>query len=240
MIISNYDFSPSFAPSIVVLILFPVLIGLGMWQLDRAEEKRMIEANILQAEKNTPLDLNKANKAQLFEEIYRPVTASGKYDTDHQFLYDNRTYMGKPGYHVLTPLKLAGQEEAVLVNRGWIPFVGRRDNIQDINLVRKGDTIVKGVIKKPSKSILLKKEIQNNKEYPKTIQSIALEAMGKELGYTFLPIVIELDKSEKEGYVRDWQPYYGSIDKHIGYALQWFAMAVVLLLLFIKLSTKKL
>ena len=66
-----------------------------------------------------------------------------------------------------------------------------------------------------------------------------LTELAKELNVELLPIFIELDKNDKTGFIRDWQPYYGSIDKHNAYALQWFAMAAILLFLFIKLNTKK-
>ncbi|MEE9351863.1 MAG: SURF1 family protein [Thiotrichaceae bacterium] len=237
MLIGNYQFSPSLAPSLVVLALFPILIGLGMWQLERAEEKRGIEESVQQAQFKESLQLSTAKEGEILAEVYRPASALGRYDSQHQFLYDNRTHNGRPGYHVLTPFILKGGQKAVLVNRGWIPFNGRRDNIQPIDVINTELTL-KGVIKSPSKSIVLKDE-EVVSGYPQTIQFIALGDMGSKLGYTFLPIVIELDKSANEGYVREWQPFYGSIAKHNGYAMQWFAMAVVLLILFLKLSTTK-
>jgi len=241
MRIGNYQFSPALAPSIVVLFLFPGLISLGVWQLDRADEKREIEANVYQATLKDPFALNGLDEAEfkkLPEQIYRPAIVIGSYDSDHQFLYDNRTHKGKPGYHVLSPFILEGNKTAVLVNRGWIPYEGRRDNIQDISIETTPNTI-KGVIKLPIKGIVLKDMVRQVDSYPQTIQSIALDKMVEALGYNLMPIVIELDESVDKGFIREWQPYYGSIAKHNGYAVQWFAMGLVLLLLFIKLSTKK-
>ncbi len=241
MRLGNYQLSPSLAPSVVVFILFPVLISLGLWQLDRAEEKREIEANVHQAELKEPLELNGLNvSAQkgLTEQVYRPAVVAGRYDSKHQFLYDNRTHKGKPGYHVLSPFILKDNQIGVLVNRGWIPFDGRRDNIQDIS-IESAEEVIKGVIKLPSESIVLKQSDRLTDKYPQTIQSVALDEISEALKYTFLPVIIELDKMAVNGFVREWQPYYGTIDKHNAYAVQWFAMALVLLLLFIKLSTKK-
>ncbi len=158
-------------------------------------------------------------------------------------LLDNRTHQGKPGYQVLTPLLLSGQNKpsAVLVNRGWIPYSGTRDNIPDITVGAQTRTVA-GIIKKPAKSILLQTDhngITTDQHYPRLIQAIALNELATQLQYTLLPIIIELDKNDKDGYVRDWQPYYGSVDKHNAYALQWFAMAIILLFLYIKLNTKK-
>jgi surfeit locus 1 family protein len=78
------------------------------------------------------------------------------------------------------------------------------------------------------------------KKYPRIIQAISLTELSEELNYKLLPIVIQLDKAESDGFVREWQPYYGTVDKHIAYAVQWFSMAAVLFLLFIKINTKKL
>ncbi len=79
--------------------------------------------------------------------------------------------------------------------------------------------------------------------YPKLIQSIQLSKLskevGKELDVKLLPIIIELEKTDETGFIREWQPYYGSIDKHNAYSLQWFAFAGILLFLFIKLNTKR-
>lgn len=241
MHIGSYQLSSSLAPTIVVFFAFSGLIGLGIWQLDRADEKREIEASVHLVEKKSPFQLNDMNIAEpdkLLAEVYRPVTGSGRYDSDHQFLYDNRTHKGKPGYHVLSPFLIKEKGVAVLVNRGWIPFNGRRDNVQDIT-VDDSELVLAGVIKNPSRSIVLSDNEKLTSDYPQTIQSINLVGMGEKLGYDFLPIVIELDKSASNGFVREWQPYYGSIAKHTAYAVQWFAMAAVLLVLFVKLSLKE-
>jgi len=241
MNIGNYQISASLVPTVAVLVVFSGLIGLGVWQLARADEKREIEASVRLVEKKVPFELNDMNVAEperLLAEIYRPVAAVGLYDSQHQFLYDNRTHKGKPGYHVLSPFVIKGKDVAVLVNRGWIPFNGRRDNIQDIT-VNDSEFVLAGIIRNPSRSIVLSDDVASASDYPLTIQAINLADMGKTLGYKFLPIIIELDKSATNGFVREWQPYYGSIAKHTAYAVQWFVMAVVLLMLFVKMSLKK-
>ncbi len=253
--VSNYLFTPKLIPALVTLILFPVLISLGLWQLDRADEKREIDEGIQLAIAKMPLKLNETILATeetekiLLKEVYRPVTVRGKYDSDNQFLLDNRTHLGKPGYHVLTPFKfdstfksdMKGSTKAVLINRGWITYKGTRDNILSIE-VENNDREILGQIKQVTQAIVLndddKKVVQNGNN-PKLIQSIQIAELNKELDYELLPIIIELNKKDKDGFIREWQPYYGSIDKHNAYALQWFAMAAILLFLFIRLNTKK-
>jgi surfeit locus 1 family protein len=240
---NDYQFLPSLIPTLLMLVVFPLFIALGIWQLNRAAEKRQIDQGVHNAQKMAALNLNRINKTRLSKLVYRKATLSGHYDKQHQLLLDNRTHQGKPGYHVLTPLLLSGQDKpsAVLINRGWIPYSGTRDNIPDISVDDRARTLT-GIIKKPAKSIVLQKEhseTTGNQQYPQLIQSIALNKLATQLQVTLLPIIIELDKNDKDGFVRDWQPYYGSVDKHNAYALQWFAMAAILLFLYLKLNTKK-
>ncbi len=258
--VSNYLFTPKPIPTLVTLILVPFLISLGLWQLDRADEKREIDDGIQLAIAKMPLKLNettlatKESEELLLQEAYRPATIRGKYDSDNQFLLDNRTHLGRPGYHVLTPFKFystfnsgnfepdnKSSTKAVLINRGWITYNGTRDNIPSIN-VENNDREILGQIKQVTKAIVLndadKKAVQKSNN-PKLIQSIQITEINKELDYELLPIIIELNKQDKDGFIREWQPYYGSIDKHNAYALQWFAMAAILLFLFIRLNTKK-
>ncbi len=253
--VSSYLFTPKPIPTLVTLILFPVLISLGLWQLNRADEKKEIDNGIQLAMAKMPLKLHETTFATeetnktLLQEVYRPVTIRGKYDNDNQFLLDNRTHLGKPGYHVLTPFKFdsifksdtKSSSKAVLINRGWITYNGTRDNIPSIN-VENNDREILGQIKQVTEAIVLndadKKAVQNSNN-PKLIQSIKIAELNQELDYELLPIIIELNKQDKDGFIRVWQPYYGSIDKHNAYALQWFAMAAILLFLFIRLNTKK-
>ncbi len=240
--INNTHFSPALIPSIAALIVFIVLISLGFWQLDRAEEKRVIEHEVHQAQVQQALNLNAYLKEKmpksLLEKIYHNVEVAGYYDKQHQFLYDNRTYKGKPGYHVLTPLRLSDSKIAILINRGWIPYNGSRDNIPSIQ-VSNENRVVLGEIRNPSKAIVLSDTAPVVTKFPVTIQNISISGLSKQLGYSLLPIVIELDKAEPLGFVREWQPYYGKIDKHIAYAIQWFLMAAILLFLYVKLNTKR-
>ncbi len=240
---NDYQFSPKLIPTLIMMIIFPLFIALGIWQLNRAEEKRQIDQGIHDAQKMIALNLNTSNKASLTDLVYRKTSLSGHYDHQHQFLLDNRTHLGKPGYHVLTPLLLSNQVKptAVLINRGWIPYSGTRDNIPDINVDNKTRTLL-GVIKRPGKSIVLEKdpiEASKPQHYPLLIQAITLNKLANQLHVRLLPIIIELDKNQKDGFVRDWQPYYGSVAKHNAYALQWFVMAAILLFLYAKLNTKK-
>ncbi len=245
---NNYQFSPNLIPTLVALFMVPGLIALGMWQLNRADEKGLIDSNVEEAQQKSPLQINLFVESQndFSSQIYRSASLVGQYDKRVNFLLDNRTYKGRAGFHVLTPFFLGTSEsepKAVLINRGWITYKGERSNIPKITVSNKKTEIL-GIIKKVGKSIVLKNDEASSaslqKTYPKIIQAISLDKLSKELNYELLPIVIQLDKSAKSGFIREWQPYYGTVDKHIAYSVQWFSMAAVLFLLFIKVNTKKL
>lgn len=252
----GYIFTPRLVPALLTLVLCPILVSLGLWQLDRADEKRVIDRGVNDAIAKPALDFNIADFANLKDEIYRTATVTGAYDTKNQFLLDNRTHKGLPGYHVLSPYLLSDEagnltKNAILINRGWIAYKGTRDQIPDISLDHENSKIL-GSIKNIPRSIVLKDQVAGNtpntmifkKEEKQLvgvslIQSIQMNSLEKELNYKLLPVIIELDETQNNGFVREWQPYFGSIDKHKAYAIQWFAMASILLFLFLKLNIRK-
>ncbi len=87
--ISDYSFTPKIIPSLVTLILFPLLIFLGLWQLDRADEKRNIDDGVNSAIAKPALELNSFDLKTLSNEIYRSAKIKGSFDAQHQFLLDN-------------------------------------------------------------------------------------------------------------------------------------------------------
>lgn len=245
MKIGNYLFSPKLIPTLAAIILVPLLASLGLWQLDRADQKREIDNGVKQAQAKEALGLNAAinsnSRYDVTQEIYRSASITGHYDNSQQFLLDNRTHKGRAGFHVFTPFLIDSSSKAILINRGWIGYKGTRDNIPDISITEEMITI-HGVMKQQARAITLSdsRHAALKSTYPKLVQSIQLTELAETLKLALLPIIIELDKDDETGFIRDWQPYYGSIDKHNAYALQWFSFAAILLFLFIKLNTKKL
>lgn len=245
--IGRFLFAPKRIPTLATIILVPFLVSLGLWQLDRAEQKREIDYGVIKSQErevlnvNTFIESNRINAHSFSKEIYRSASLTGHYDNNRQYLLDNRTHKGRAGFHVLTPFLLEHSKKSILINRGWISYQGTRDNIPDISITENLITI-SGVMKQQGRAIVLNESNNGskkiNRSYPKLIQSMKLDKLAKELNISLLPIIIELDPNDKTGFIREWQPYYGSIDKHNAYALQWFSFAVILLFLFIKLNTK--
>ena len=222
-------------PSILITATFAFLVSLGFWQLDRADEKRGIEASIKLA--NTGSVELIVEEGSLKNKEYYEVRLQGKYFSDKQFIYDNQIVDQVSGYYVLTPYALEGQSKAILINRGFIPWNGRRDKLADIDIGQDAREI-KVLISKPIKRMELK-PTEIGIQFPILIQSIDLQDMASLASVDFSSVIGLLDPSASNGFVRKWEPYTGSIEKHIGYAVQWFLMALVLAIIGIRIAIKQ-
>ena len=222
-------------PSILITATFVFLVSLGFWQLDRADEKRGIEASIKQANTGS-VELIKKEEGLQSKEYYE-VRLQGKYLSDKQFIYDNQIVDQVSGYYVLTPYALEGQSKAILINRGFIPWNGRRDKLADI-VIGQETREIKVQISKSIKRMELKPS-EVGIQFPVLIQSIDLQDMADRAKVDFSSVIGLLDASASNGFIRKWEPYTGSIEKHIGYAVQWFLMALVLAIIGIRIAIKQ-
>ncbi|MDC3391716.1 SURF1 family protein [Candidatus Thioglobus sp.] len=222
-------------PSILITATFAFLVSLGFWQLERADDKRSIEASIKQANTGS-VELIKKEEGLQSKEYYE-VRLQGKYLSDKQFIYDNQIVDQVSGYYVLTPYALEGQSKAILINRGFIPWNGRRDKLADI-VIGQETREIKVQISKPIKRMELKLS-EVGIQFPVLIQSIDLQDMGDRAKIDFSSVIGLLDASASNGFIRKWEPYTGSIEKHIGYAVQWFLMALVLAIIGIRIAIKQ-
>ena len=228
------------APTLAYLCLLPLLIALGIWQLGRSEEKRIIlgqqEQGLASSEiiKLSPAMVDNVDALR-----YKKVQVTGHYDQARQFLIDNQISAGKPGYFVLSPFVLQGENKAVLVNRGWIPLNQDRSVLPDLQ-IKKEQTVVTGRINRfPSVGIKLAGAEIPTEGWPSVLQVVDSQVLEKKLAYSLFPFQIELDNGLPEGFKREWQATTMMLpEQHTAYAIQWFALAFVLTLLFIWYSCK--
>lgn len=227
-------------PTLVYLCLLPVLLALGMWQLDRSEQKRVLLKLQEQATATETLHLSMdiGDKADALR--YRQVELSGRYDVAHQFLIDNQISGGKAGYFVLTPLVLTGETKAVLVNRGWIPLNQDRSVLPDLQINKAEATITGRINNFPSVGIKLAGAEIPTAGWPSVVQVVDSNVLAKKLGYSLFQFQIELAKELPDGFKREWQTSTIMLpEQHTAYAIQWFALALTLTILFIWYSFKK-
>lgn len=224
--------------SIAVYVVFVVLlVSLGFWQLGRSEQKRVfIEQQQLSTDKTV---LQSLTQADLNVDRYRQVKLTGYYDSAKQFLLDNQIVNGQAGYFVMTPFKLVGNEQVVLVNRGWVALNKDR-RILPIIHVNQSQRTITGIINHfPSVGIKLAGAEIPTAGWPSVVQIVDHKVLAEKIAYPLLDFQIELNKTESDGYIRDWKKkIIMSPEKHTAYAVQWFALAITLTLLFIGFSKK--
>lgn len=227
-IVSQYPFKSSLS-WLGCLLVVSVLIGLGLWQLERADEKKSLMQLSESRRQEAPIRLDGEIQA-LDRLLFRRVLVSGSYDFKHQFLLDNQVVDGRIGAYVLTPLKINGSGRAVLVNRGWVPMVDRRVVNSSLDIPEPAVSI-EGFIKPfPGVGFRLKGAEVPSGGWPGLIQLVDAEHLSRVLGYPLLPFQILLNPDFEPGYLRKWKMVYPvSPEKHVMYAVQWFALAVALI-----------
>lgn len=227
-------------PTLVYLCLLTVLLALGMWQLDRSKQKQALLKSQEQAVATETLHLSATIENDAEALRYRQVDATGHYDAAHQFLIDNQISDGKVGYFVLTPFILAGETKAVLVNRGWILLNRNRSVLPDLPIHNVQATIVGRINHFPSVGIKLAGAEIPTEAWPSIVQVVDANVLAKKLGYSLFQFQVELARELPDGFKREWRSSTIMLpEQHVAYAIQWFALALTLTVLFIWYSFKQ-
>jgi surfeit locus 1 family protein len=229
------------APTLAYLCLLPMLIALGIWQLGRSEEKRIfIEQQEQRLASAEIIQLSNAMEDNADSLRYKKVQVAGHYDQAHQFLIDNQISAGKAGYFVLTPFVLQGETKAVLVNRGWVPLNQDRMVFPDLKIKNEQTTVTGRINRFPNVGIKLAGAEIPTEGWPSVVQVVDSQVLANKLAYSLFPFQIELDKDLADGFRREWQTTTVMLpEQHTAYAIQWFALAFTLTILFIWYSFKR-
>ena len=219
------------------LALVAALLALGFWQLDRADARRAHDARQQARAQLAPVYLTRfPEDGTLAELAGRQVRLRGRY-LPRQFLRDNQVLDRRPGYHVLTPFELATYQQVVLVDRGWVPAGADRRRLPAAPLPDAPDApraLLEGRMHLPQPNPFTDAaHLLEGESWPQVIQDIDYERLAERLGeLALVPAVVRLGPQEPHGFERRWPPPPMSAAKHTGYAVQWFAMAGMALLLF--------
>ena len=214
-----------------LLTLAAVLVAggtfsLGQWQLRRAAQKEAVQAAI-EAKKVLPVLDGRALTAikNIADEFYRPVAVQGVWQAAHTVYLDNRPMNGRAGFWVLTPLVLQGSGQVIVVQRGWAP----RDFTDRTRLPKvltpAGLVTVQGLIAPPPSKLYEFKGVQDGP----IRQNLDLNDFSRETGLALLDASLQQTGSASEGLLREWAAPNLGVDKHYGYAFQWFSLCVLVL-----------
>lgn len=232
----NYRFRPKWIPTLATLLLLPLLVGLGLWQLDRAEQKRALQAEYDRRAQG-PGVLVGPELRGLEDLRFHRVVAKGYYEPEHQVLIDNRVHRGQVGYYVITPLRLLNGDARLLVNRGWVPLGADRQRLPPAP-APAGLQEITGVATVPAERVFTLGRPAPG--WQPVWQHLDLQRYRSLVAFPVQPVVVLLDStSGAGGFVREWGRLDAGIATHQGYAFQWFALAVALLTLFLVLNISK-
>lgn len=239
MQIFNYKFQPKLIPTLATLVLLPVMISLGMWQADKAALKQAKLEQFEQREKDAPISISAA-PIDIETLRYRRVVVRGFYEPEFQILLDNQIYKGQAGYHVITPLHIAGSDMRILVNRGWVPVGDDRSVLPVIESIQS-EVEVTGYIQDFSgKYLELSSSDTVQAGWQKVWQNLDITRYKKLAKFSIQPAILLMDPSSSSGgYVREWPKPDFRIDVNRGYAIQWYLMSIALLVIYLVTNFKK-
>jgi surfeit locus 1 family protein len=233
VIFGAFSFTPRLWPTVAAALLIALTLWLGRWQTSRAHEKDARQALLDARIRETPVMLTgSVDAAEPL--LYRRVRAAGAWVPEGQVLIDNQVVAGRAGYHVITPLRLEGRGESVLVNRGWIARTARYPVPPEV-AVPAGRVEVAGMATLPPKRFL---ELSAAAESGNVWQNLSIERYRSRTGRAILPFVVLADPAPA-GLVAVREAADAGAAKHREYALTWFSLAVTALALWIVLNTRK-
>lgn len=227
-------------PLSIFLAVFLLLLNLGFWQLGRADQKRLFLEKQQQMRNSAELVMDDNTPDDIESLKFRRVRITGEYDITHQFLLDNQHVNGKVGYFVLTPLLIKDSNKAVLVNRGWLPLNVDRRVLPELPVKLTSLSLTGRINSFPSVGIKLAGAEIPSLSRPSVVGVVDQQILARKLGYTLYSFQVELDAEQPEGYLREWHSQTViTPEKHIAYAVQWFGLALLLAVLFVRITIKK-
>lgn len=209
------------------LLCIGVTARLGFWQLDRAQQKLGIQAAV-EAESARP-QLGTADVGSE-QQLHRSVALRGTWVADRTVWLDNRPMDGRAGFYVVTPLRLAGRDQAILVQRGWAPRdPANRSRLPPVATPAGEVEVVGRLAASPSRLYELGQEAAGPIR-----QNLELAAFAAEARLALLPLtVVQTAGGDGDGLLRHWPAPDLGLHKHYGYAFQWFALSALILLIYV-------
>lgn len=209
--------------TLATVITMGVTASLGAWQLSRAAEKQALE-DLITARASLPAwdEVALTRARDLGEGLHRPVRLQGAWVPEASVFLDNRPMGGRSGFLLVTPLRLQGSAQVILVQRGWVPRdFSDRTRVPEVE-TSPGLVVVSGRLAPPPSQLFELGEAQ-----PAVIrQNIDLPAFAKETGLSLVQASVLQTGPPDTALQRDWPRFAAGVAKHHGYAFQWFAMCV--------------
>lgn len=234
----SYQFQPKPIPTLAALAGIAVMVTLGTWQSNKAQQKKELQ-DMYDARATQPAEqiTQEIADAEFFR--YKKVAVKGSFDARYQILLDNRVHNEQAGYHVITPFLIQESAKYVLVNRGWVPLGSNRAELPEVNIPTGMQQISGVAILPPSKIYELEPSEPIEGGWQTVWQNMDMERYRNAVPFQIQPIIIQLDQDSPGGFVREWPRPDTRIQTHLGYAFQWYGMAAMLAMFYIFTNLKK-
>lgn len=224
----RFCWQPNIGMLVFAALFLPVTIALGFWQLERAEEKQALLSEYQGRELANPVVFNTQDSA--VDQQYRRVRATGEFINSHTLLLENRIRHGKPGFEVLTPLALGEGQPWLWVNRGWIAGSLDRSQLPKVPDVTGSTTVWGHLYQAIDKPFTVGAETWRP-QWPQVLQNFDTALLAAHLKTPFYPYTLRLDQESPAALETGWEVVNLSPATHTGYAVQWFTMALALVVL---------
>lgn len=225
----SFRFRP--IPFVATVLLVALGISLGNWQERRAFEKIALQHKLTERAAAAPLTIGAAPlEAAPLE--YRHVTVTGQFVSSYPVYLNNRPQDGRAGFYLLMPLKIAGSGMHVLVARGWLPRNAAEAGKLPPYATPSGTVTVDGIVK-ASVGHIMQLGTPEPVRPGAIVQNIDPAQFAQASGLQLQPFFIEQAGPNADGLVRNWPAPSLGVEKHQGYAFQWYALAAMALLFFV-------
>ena len=214
-------------PTLVAVAGIVLTLALGHWQLGRGHDRMELAARIRSADRDAMIALPAA-EIKADDVAWRRVEVRGRFEPKHTVFVDNRVLRGVAGYHVVMPLRISDSERYVLVNRGWVAGTSTRNSLPQI-AIPEGEVRIVGLATVPNTRYF---ELTNQVVEGSVWQNLTLERFRESAAIAIQPVVIRQENDLGDGLKREWESPDLGIEKHYGYAFQWFALAAAILIFY--------
>ena len=231
--IGAFSFQPRIWTTLLAVAGVVLTFFLGELQIGRADFKQGLQDRQNAMAREPAISVGAATLAA-DDVLLRKVEVRGEFIPKYTVFVDNRLYQHQPGYHVATPMRIAGSQRYVLVNRGWVP--ASRDRSIPVIETPVGEQRIKGTAVAYSERFL---ELSTKVAEGNVWQNLVFERYHQATGLELQPFVIQQDSAADDGIKREWsRPDLGR-NTHLAYAFQWYALSLAILIYYLVTHVKR-
>lgn len=239
--IGSLEFKPGAVATALTLMLIGLFVYLGFWQLDRMHQKQRLSESLKHRMQEEVLDFSANEAAMIDRDIdsfrFHLMKVTGSFLENRDILLDNQILQGHPGYHVITPFLNTETNSIILVDRGWISWGEDRSELPEIPKIQGTHTLI-GLVNQFPNGLKLAYPEPNADLGPYRVQNINYVELSSLLKLPVHHFILQLTDDSPFAFTIG-PIYFGlSSDRHLGYAVQWFTMALAVLIYYLVVNLK--